>query len=291
MSRSEPVTDTSFHVVWHQKLAAAARGIALARETLDTLAWDERGWLYLFNQAGVRQSQILVKGDLVSAACAEDSSSHAVITRQGELSLLAPDLRPRWRQTLPAPLLAVALDTFGQYVAAADQSGGVHLFDVRGKPVTKLDSPRPLSHLAFVPAAPVIIGSADYGLVNAFNLGGEWLWRDGLVARVGDLAVSGDGAQVLLACFSEGLRRYDGNGKAGAALSVEEPSRLVSQSYDGGTILVAGLSTQSWLVDRAGTMKGNLRANAPIVDLALAPRADAVRLALADGSISCVPIK
>src|SRR5262249_5515722 len=164
--------DASLHAAWSQHLNAPAQGIALARETLDTLAWDQSGWLYLFNHAGVRQAQTQIQGGLVSAACAEDSSIHAVITGQGELSVRTPDLRPRWSRTLPAPLLAVALDTFGQYVAAADQGGGVHVFDVRGKQVTTLQSPRPLSHLAFVPAAPAIIGSADYGLVNAFNLGG-----------------------------------------------------------------------------------------------------------------------
>src|SRR5205807_8732369 len=125
---------------------------------------------------------------------------------------------------------------------------------------------------AFVPGAPTLCGSADYGHVGSFNLRGDWLWRDGLVARVGGLSISGDGTQLLLACFSEGLRRYDKDGKPLPTLALAEPSQLVAQSYDGATILAAGLSTQLWLTDARGGVRASQRWSQPIIALALGAR-------------------
>ena len=50
--------------------------------------------------------------------------------------------------------------------------------------------------------------SADFGLTACYDSAGRCVWRDGLVAHAGSLAVSGDGSVLVLACFSEGLCYY-----------------------------------------------------------------------------------
>ena len=52
------------------------------------------------------------------------------------------------------------------------------------------------------------------GLLAAFDLSCNCLWRDGLVATIGALAVNGSGDRIVLACYSEGLRFYNATGVA-----------------------------------------------------------------------------
>jgi hypothetical protein len=277
-------------VVWSQKLGAGSRGLSLAREKGWLLAWDQANWLHLFNHAGERQGQVKPPGTLKAAASADDGSAHVAVGSQGELCWLAPDLAIRWQRTLPHSNMAVAVDPFGQYVAVADRRGNVHFLSKFGESVGRFRSPRPLHHLAFVPAAPVLVGTADYGLVTCFDMSGTCRWRDGLVAHAGALAVSGDGADILVACFSEGIQRYDLTGKNNGRRPVAESCRLVSVAFDGTWTLAAGLSTQLMLLDHAGALQAEHALEQPIIDIALSALGDRCHAALVDGAVVCLSV-
>ena len=149
--------------LWSHNLSAPPRGLALAREKDWLLAWDVNHWLHLFNARGRRQAQVCVAGATV-AACADDGSALAAGDSDGKVSWLAPDLTTRWSRIVPERVLALALDPFGQYVAAADAGGTVHIFDSQGRDVVRTQGPRPLHFLAFVPTVPYLMGSSDFGL-------------------------------------------------------------------------------------------------------------------------------
>jgi hypothetical protein len=151
--------------------------------------------------------------------------------------------------------------------------------------------PRPLHHLTFIPSAACLVGSADYGLVACFDLTGQWRWRDGLVAHTGSLTVSGDGSQIVLACFSEGLLRYELTGKKLGRIPCAEPCRLASLSFDGRLILVGGLGPHLLLLDREGQTLRTQRLERPAVALALGPLGDKAYVALAEGAILCYDIR
>ncbi len=271
--------------VWSHALAAPARGLSLARERGWLLAWDEAHWLYVLNHKAERQAQVRVAGSVVAACCSDDGSAWVAVGERGEIWWLAPDLTTRWQAALPAPALAAALDPFGQYLAVSDTSGNVCLFTRLGRPVFRVQSPRPLRHLAFAPQAPVLVGAAEYGLVAGFDLAGRWLWRDGLVVHVGALSTSADGNQVLLACFSEGILRYGQGGVKQGRLSVPEPCRLVAASFDGQALLVGGLGSRVMLMDSGGKVVSTHDFDRPVVSLALGALADTAVLALGGGPI------
>ncbi len=119
----------------------------------------------------------------------------------------------------------------------------------------------------------------------SFDLAGHWLWREGLVVHVGALAVSGDGNQIVLACFSEGLLRYDGQGKKQGRVSVPEPCGVVSLSFDGRLLLAGGLTGRVLLLNANGEMLASHALEQPLAGGALAALGDSAVLALANGPV------
>jgi hypothetical protein len=273
------------HPTWSHPLPAALRGLSLAREKGSLLTWDETHWLYLLNRDGQRQAQRHLDRNLASACLSDDGSACVAASTAGDVWWLAPDLTTRWHISLAAAPLAVACDPLGQYVAVADERGKVHLFHRLGNAVLGIPCPRPVYHLAFVPEEPVLLASADYGFVGAFDLAGRCTWRDGLVAHVGALAVTGNGNQVVLACFSEGLQRYGRDGRRLERLTLEESCRLVAVSFQGKRLLVGGLSKRLLLLDPNGKVLATHALEQPAIAVALGPLGDYAVAALADGTI------
>jgi hypothetical protein len=278
-----------FALLWSQNLGAGVRGLELAREKQWVLTWDQANWLHLFGQTGQRQGQIQAEGAIAAATCAEDGSAFAIAHSQVHIAWLNPDLSRRWQQTLLAPVGALAMDSLGNYVAVADQRGAVHVIDSAGKTVSQFQVPRPLQNMAFVSAAPWLVASADFGLVGALDLSGKWQWRDSPVSHVGGLSVNGDGSQLLLACFSEGLRRYGADGKNLGPLSVADACRLVVQSYDGSRILVADLGQRLHLVDANGTPLASHVSPQPVAAIAIGARGAFVTVAT-QHEVACLQI-
>ncbi len=270
---------------WALTTAGAVRGVALAREKGWALAWDDHGWLYLVNGKGERQGQFHSPGPLAAACCADDGSAFAAVGLRGEVRWLGPDLMPRWQHDGSPPAVAAALDPFGRYLAVSDVRGRLRVFDREGRSVCRGQTPRPLHHLAFVPEAPLLLGCADLGLVACFDLSGQCLWRDGLVASVGSLAVSGGGDRVVLACYSEGLRFYTATGQKQGQLALAEPCRLALLTFDGRLTLVVGVGNRLLLLDRTGQTVATPTVEHPVVAAAFGPLGTTLVAALADGRV------
>jgi hypothetical protein len=181
--------------------------------------------------------------------------------------------------------VALAQDHLGRQLAVADEGGGVLVFDTAGKVVWRATAARPLVHLAFVPEAPVLVGSAEFGQVCAFDRAGQPLWRDGLVAHVGSLAVNGDGGRIVLACFTEGLCCYALAQPKQVRLPKAAPSRLAALSYTGKTILTVGMDSQIVLRDTGGEVRDELPLPAPPVAVALEALGDSALAALSNGEL------
>jgi hypothetical protein len=291
-SPSTPVpTAESFHPLWSQAIAVCPRGLTVSREKNWLLAWDEKDWLYVLKHSGERQGQFHAPGSLVAACCADDGSSFAAVGGRGQIWWLAPDLSVSWERDLPDAAVAAAMDSFGQYVAVASTSGQVHIFDRKGRQITETAGPRPLIHLAFVPAAPYLIGCADFGLIACLDIKGEWLWRDGLVAHAGSLSVDGMGERIVLACYSEGLLRYSIKNRNQGRIPVAEACRLAATSYDGNRILAASLGQRLLLVDREGRIGRSHQLPAPAVALALTPLGDTAFIALRGGTLQAFDLR
>jgi hypothetical protein len=272
-------------VVWSRKLGAPPRGLALARERGWLLVWDSEHGLHLFNRSGEAQAHFQTADAVTAAGCADDGGSFAAVGAQGQVWMLAPDLTPRWERTLPQRGTAVALDAFGQYLAAADGRGELTLYDRSGRQRWHVANARPLHHLAFIPERPALAAAADFGLVACYGITGDVLWRESPVAHTGSLAVSGDGAVIALACFSDGLCCYSLEGAKRRCLDGAAPCRLAAASYDGDLFLTADLNHRLQLRDALGGLRGEWPLDGTPTGLALAAMGDEAYFTLADGRV------
>ncbi len=277
-----PIVD----LVWSQTVPAPLRGLRLARERGTILAWDGKDGLFLFDQAGKIQGQRPSPVPIASAGCAEDGSAYVLGGSQNPMVCwLAPDLATRWQRSLPQRVTAVAVEPLGRCVAVADAGCALRLMDAGGATLWQATTPRPLHHLAFVPEKTILVGAADFGLVLCFGAAGECLWRDGLVAHIGSLAVSGDGSAVLLACFSDGLYRYNASGPQQHRIPLDKPCHLAALSYDGATLLTADSQDSACLRDNKGASREPFNLPSPAVALALGALSDYAVLGLVNGAI------
>jgi hypothetical protein len=274
-------------LLWSLTVSSAVRGLALAREAGSILIRDDNHWLYLLNSAGARQAQLRAPKDLTAAACSDDGSALVVAGKEGDVWSLAPDLMPRWQRSLGHRVEALAVSPLGEYLAASDAGGNLSLLTRKGNLVWKVQSPRALRFIAFVPEEPFLVGSADYGLVACFDVKGAMKWRDGLVAHVGSLAVSGDGSSIVLACYTDGLYRYGLKNARPERQPLSDACRLAVLSYDGRSVLTAGLVSSITLLDRHNRVQGEQRLEAPATALALGALAERAILGTATGSVQC----
>jgi WD40 repeat protein len=275
----------SFHPTWSHALAHPPRGLVLAREKGWVLAWDSQDWLYLLNPSGERQSQMHSAAKLTTASCADNGLAYAAGGAHGEIWWLLPDLRTRWERSVGHSVTALALDSFGQYLAVGDSLGTLTIFDSQGRQLVRAQSQRPLHHLTFIPAAPYLVGASDYGLIACFDLNGKLIWRDGIVAHIGALSISGTGEKIVLACFSEGLQQYDVQGNNLGRQSLPEAARLAALTYDARHLLAAGMGNHLLWVDAQHRILSTHQLEKPAVAMGLSPLGDRIIVAQAESSL------
>ncbi|MFL5342004.1 MAG: hypothetical protein ACJ8F7_17800 [Gemmataceae bacterium] len=275
---------------WSFNPGTAVRGLALARETELLLIRGENHTLTLLNARGSLQGQTRRDG-LSAADISDDGSAIAAASADGHLWWLALDLTNRWEARLPAGVLAVALDMFGQYVVATDKKGGLHLFDRTGRPLGQFECPRPLQFLAFIPTLAQLAASAAFGWAGCLDLGtGEWVWSDRPVSNAGALAVAAGGDPLLLACFSDGVRRYGAGGNHRGPIKLPKPCGLVALDFAGEKGVAAGASRELFGFDIKGEVTFTRELPDVPVALALSARGDRLVCGLANGVVQALKL-
>ncbi len=228
--------------LWSLTHNALIRGLAYLDESNWLLIWDDHHWVHLWNRDGVRQSTYASPSRLAGVAASVNGSVIVAATTDGMVSLLSSELRPRWQLPVARRIGAVAVDPAGLLIAVADAKNQVVLLDTSGQQLRKVETPRPIQSLSFVPLQPILLVAADLGFVGAIDLTtGAWLWRDTPVTHLGNLAVAGTGEPILLASFSEGVRSYQPTGKILPPPHPWPASRWVACSYDASVLVTGGV--------------------------------------------------
>src|SRR5215204_5218599 len=102
-------------ILWTHHLAAAAGGLAVARETGHVFVWDARPWLVLLNHRGELQGQVRHDAPVVAGAVAEDGSALAVAAARPLLHLACPSSSARLFAAADFGFVG-AVDPFGRWL-------------------------------------------------------------------------------------------------------------------------------------------------------------------------------
>jgi hypothetical protein len=272
--------------LWSHQLSGPAVGMAVARESGHALIWDVNHRLTILSRRGSVQAQ-LTHPRAIAAAAISDDASGVIVADDRFVTWLRRDLSPRWRKNLQNKPTSGSIDSFGRYIAVADTGNHLQLFDKGGKSIAEpIIAPRPLFHLAFLPAEPILIGAADFGLVVALDLRlRQWTWQDAPVIHLGDLSPSISPTTIAVACFSEGVRRYDSMGKPAASVPTSEACRFVAVSADARRLLVGTIFGGLCGYSDAGAQLFEQRFDQSFAGVRLAPLADMGWVALVDGRV------
>jgi hypothetical protein len=136
-----------------------------------------------------------------------------------------------------------------------------------------------------------LVAAADLGWAGLLDLTtGQWIWSDRPVSHIGSLAVSGTGDAILLACFSEGLRRYGPAGLDRHPIKLPKSCGLVALAFSGETGIAAGSGRELYGFTAKGDLAFTRDLEQPPTALALAALGDHAIAGFADGRIAMIKL-
>jgi hypothetical protein len=250
--------------VWTTLTDAPLRGLCLARESGQLLAWDESEHLYLLDAAGNRLTDRRAPARIVDAAISDTGTVIAVLLQGNHLLLLDGEMAPTADRAVLGQASRVVLDPHGRYAAVASKTGKNQFLTRFGKPAGEFETHQPLAHLQFVASQPILIGASAFGTLFAFGLepdGGrpslraEELWRSQVMANVGRIEVTGDGGMVLASCFTHGVQRFDLQGRNEGAYHLGGTTSHAVPDFTGRLIAVATTEGELYLLNRTGNVR------------------------------------
>ena len=239
---------------WSFSTDAPLVDLVTARESGEVLAGDASGGIYMLDRRGRAVAVTRGFANLSALAFSDTGEALAAVVRDTKLCRLDRRLDMRWSIDLPDTIRAVAVDPFGEYIAASLANGRTHVLDSQRDTVSRFETARPLCLLTLIATEPVVIGAAEYGLLCSYSLDGALNWNEQLLSSVGDLAATGDGGNVYLAGFSHGVLAFDGEGMNRGTYVVEGTPNHVSTSFVSRRLCVTTLERHTYWIDANGEM-------------------------------------
>lgn len=286
-----PVPSALIRPLWSRSTDARLGGLSLAREAGLLLAWDESRTLYLWDQNGALQAREAIVPTPVAAAISDDGSRVVVAGKEGEVWLLNGRLQLQFDFRVIARPQAVALEPLGRFFAVADRDRRTCIYPASSRLSARFETPRPLRHLLFVPERTLLLGAAEFGFVGGFDLAGAGVWKDVFVSHIGSLAHASRGQMTVLSCYSDGLRRYDGNGQTVLPHLAPESCRLAAVNDDGTRVFAATETGKLLLLSADGAPLGEFATGEPAHSLVLGALGDFAAYGLARGEVVALEIQ
>src|SRR4051794_6934509 len=246
---------------WTVLTDSPLKGLALARESMTILAWDEGDQVYLIDVAGDHRSVSRAPGSVQAGSISDDGSLVALLVDGGRLLLLSADLEPIAERSAPSDPTALAVDPHGRFVAIATKLSVTQFFTRHGRAAGKFETRQALGHLVFIPDRPLLVGMAPFGLIagvelRAGNAPGRLVadvdWQEAVLSNVGRLTSSGDGGMLLASCYTHGIQRYDLQGNNEGAYHLGGTVAHAVPDFAGRLIAVATLEGELAILSPGG---------------------------------------
>lgn len=243
------------HLAWSFTTEAPLVALKWARETGEVLIADSVGGMYLLDAGGKLLN--LTRGPSPIRALGFSDTGAGGIALVGDDKLYWFNRQLTFQGCLEhaEQASAIALEPYGQYAAVSLADGDLIVYDWYRKRVRKLQTPQPLVALEFVPARAELVGVAEYGLLWRAMFTGERLCQQQLWSNVGDLALSGNGETVLLACYSHGIQVHDESGEQVGSYQVGGTACRVVCSFSGKKLACATMERHFYFLDSGGQVE------------------------------------
>jgi hypothetical protein len=219
-------------------------GLAIAREANRLLAWDAGHRLYLWDLDGKLRHDHTVPVPIAAAGICDDGNRIVAASKNGQLWWFDGSLQLLFDHAVDFEPVAVALESFGNHLVVSNRDRHTHLFNANGQLEARVETPKALNFLTFIPSQTRFVGAADFGLIACFDARGESVWQHVIVSHIGSICVDGMGQAVWVACFTDGLRRFDPFGKERDVVRTQGSCRLSCCDFD-GTMLLTGQEPSS----------------------------------------------
>ena len=252
-------------VAWSVVTDAPLKGMALAREAGAVLAWDEADQLYRINARGEFQSVARAPGRIQAATISDDGSIVGLLGEGSRLWVMDGDFTLLHERASVADPLSIAVDPHGKYLAVGSKLNLIQFYSAQhARLAGRVETRQPLSTIVFVPNEPFLVGIGAFGSIAGIelyakgatgHLDGETAWYEPLMSGVGRLATTGDGAMILVSCFTHGVQRHSIAGKSEGAYHLGGSASQAVPDFAGRIIAVA--TGEGELAVLSGT--GNVR--------------------------------
>jgi hypothetical protein len=237
---------------WSLSTDAPLVGLRWARETGDVLAADASGGLYHIDRSGKLANITRGPSPIRSIAWSDTGAGGIALVGDEKLYWFNGRLLFQGWLELSEQILGLALEAFGTHAAVSLANCTTQIYDVSRKRVRSFSSLQPLVNLEFVVNRPALIGVAEYGLLCSYAFTGEQEWQQRLFGNVGDMAVTGDGSTILMACYAHGIQCYDGSGRQVGSYQVGGTVERVATGFQAGHIAATTMERHFYYIESDG---------------------------------------
>ncbi len=272
---------------WVYNATAPPTAVDVDIESGDIAAVTTAGELHLLNADGTcrRRHGIDAGGALdwadtsIGGVVQVGQKTAAWLDRQGDI---------QWTVECHNRILDVATSPFGNAVAISFADRHNVVLDAKSQPIGEFTSIRPLRFLQLTSSRPVVVGSAETGVVSSHTIGGNDRWHEQIWTNVGGLAVNGNGRTILLAAFNHGIQRFNNRGRPQGFYDIGGTAHLVSVSYIGTVIAAATMEDRFVLIDFDGSVLWQADLPEPLKALHCGAFGERIVCAFASGRIECL---
>ena len=136
-------------------------GIDLAHESRELLVGTRRGHLTLMNQSGDRLVENLNCPGLSRVVIAHSGDLGAAIVDERRLICFDRTLRPLWDAAITGRITGLAVSPHGSHIAFSTDASRLHIVSADRKEIAKIETRRPMEHLAFFAEQPELLAAAE----------------------------------------------------------------------------------------------------------------------------------
>lgn len=226
-----------------------------ANEARSLLVGTRSGHLSLLSQSGDRIAEDLNYAGLSQAVVADTGDIGVAVVGLNRLICFNERLKSVWEASITGRIMGLAIAPHGSHIAFSTDSARIHIVTAERREIAKIETKRPVDHLAFLSQEPELMAAAEFGQLCRFSLKGKEIWVEHLANNVGNLSVSDGQDRIFMAAFNHGVQVYDTLGNQLGSFAIDGIPSHVSAAATKSRVAVLTLENRIYWVNYEGTIQ------------------------------------